>query len=280
MQITKLDIKKYKRFFSFGCSFTHYLWPTWADIIGQEIPYYENWGMGGAGNQFIFNSIIECNLRHQFTEDDLVIVMWTSCSREDRYVNDQWLVAATENREQVYGKEWMKKFANQGKGLMIRDFATIDATQRLLNSFKCSWANLNSLPLIRFDLDQAEKDVKRGLITVNEIEHRWSNQQKVLCQGGDLRDEYLADQDVVDLYKDIFAKISEPLFERILTSIRRPNFGDRHPTPREALSYIDDMLPNNLNAGEFVEYWDNVVANITAKDKLPTEFVRSVVKRF
>lgn len=280
MQIHNLNPKKYKRFFAFGCSFTNYLWPTWADIIAHNIPHYENWGMGGAGNQFIFNSIIECNRRHQFTEDDLIIVMWTSCSREDRYVDDHWLVAATENREQVYGKDWMKKFANQGKGLMIRDFATIDATQRLLDSFKCSWANLNSLPLIRFDLDQAEKDVKRGLITVSEIEYRWNKQQMILCQGGDFRDAYLADQDVVELYKNIFVKISEPLFERILTSMQRPNFGDRHPTPSESLSYINDVLPNNLNANEFVEYWNNIVTNISSKDKLSTEFARPVVKRF
>ena len=110
MQIQNLITQKYKRFFAFGCSFTHYPWPTWADIIGQNIPHYENWGMGGAGNQFIFNSIIECNRRNKFNEDDLVIVMWTSCSREDRYVDNGWLVAATENRETLYGKEWVKKF--------------------------------------------------------------------------------------------------------------------------------------------------------------------------
>ena len=43
MQIQYLDKKKYKRFFAFGCSYTEYFWPTWPDIIGQEIPYYENW---------------------------------------------------------------------------------------------------------------------------------------------------------------------------------------------------------------------------------------------
>jgi hypothetical protein len=51
MEIKVLDVHKYKRFFAFGRSFTDYLWPTWADIIGREIPYYENWGHGAAGNQ-------------------------------------------------------------------------------------------------------------------------------------------------------------------------------------------------------------------------------------
>lgn len=32
------------RLFTFGCSFTKFFWPTWADILGQEFDYYENWG--------------------------------------------------------------------------------------------------------------------------------------------------------------------------------------------------------------------------------------------
>ena len=31
------DWTKYKRFFTFGCSFTCYMWPTWADIISKEM---------------------------------------------------------------------------------------------------------------------------------------------------------------------------------------------------------------------------------------------------
>ena len=58
MRIQSLDPKKYKRFFAFGCSFTNYYWPTWADIIGQDSNFYENWAQPGAGNHFIFNSIM------------------------------------------------------------------------------------------------------------------------------------------------------------------------------------------------------------------------------
>ena len=47
-----------KRLFTFGCSVTEFIWPTWADILGREFDYYENWGRVGAGNLYIFNSII------------------------------------------------------------------------------------------------------------------------------------------------------------------------------------------------------------------------------
>ena len=46
----------YSRFFAFGCSFTSYYWPTWADIIGQEFSdRYYNLAMCGAGNEFMFH---------------------------------------------------------------------------------------------------------------------------------------------------------------------------------------------------------------------------------
>lgn len=280
MHLTNLDTSKYKRFFAFGCSFTNYRWPTWADIIGQNIPHYENWGMGGAGNQFIFNSIIECNRRNNFNKDDLVIVMWTSCSREDRYVDNSWLVAATENREKLYGKDWAKRFANQGKGLMIRDFATIDATQQLLDTFKCDWVNLNGLPLIRFDIDRAENDIKCGRATLEDLEQRWATQQVMLSQNKDHWDEYLSDKEVIELYKNMLSNIKEPLLNRILKNNQRPNFGDKHPTPGESFDYINDVLPNNLQVTEFVKYWGLQVDNIKTKDRMPVEFVRNTVQRF
>jgi hypothetical protein len=258
MQISYLDTSKYNRFFAFGCSFTNYIWPMWADIIGREIPCYENWGKGGAGNQFIFNSVIECNLRNHFTDGDLIMIMWTSCSREDRYVNDSWLVAATEGRESIYGKEWMRKFGNQGKGLMIRDFATIDGMHKVMNSLESDWVSMNSLPLIRFDIDRAEKEVREGKITVEELEQRWSTQQKLLSYGSKHRDEYLSDCEVIDLYQDIFLDIKEPLYDRISRE-KRPNSGDLHPSPSESLSYLNDVIPNNLNSSKFVSEWDSIV---------------------
>ena len=92
-------MKNYKRFYAFGDSYTKYYWPTYADIIGHNMQgLYQNWGLKGAGNHYIFNSIVECNQRDKFTSDDLVIVMWTGVTREDRYVDNHWSTAATEYR--------------------------------------------------------------------------------------------------------------------------------------------------------------------------------------
>ena len=75
------------RLFTFGCSITKYLYPTWADIIGASWDYYENWGKPSFGNEFIFNSIIECNVRNKFTSNDTILIMWSGIVRIDYYLN-------------------------------------------------------------------------------------------------------------------------------------------------------------------------------------------------
>jgi hypothetical protein len=49
------DYTKYKRVFAFGCSFTGYKYPTWANIMGKHISQAEfyNFGRSGGGNVFI-----------------------------------------------------------------------------------------------------------------------------------------------------------------------------------------------------------------------------------
>ena len=78
-----------KRFFAFGCSFTQYSWITWADIISLKLSNegYEcyNFGNSGTGNQAIHSSLVTANSIYNFTDDDIIMVMWSSWNREDRY---------------------------------------------------------------------------------------------------------------------------------------------------------------------------------------------------
>lgn len=193
MIVESIDVTKYKRFFAFGDSFTNYYWHTWADIIGSEIPVYQNWGLKGSGNHYIFNSIIECNQRHKFTEGDLVIVMWTGCTREDRYVNGQWLTAATAYREVMYGKEWVEKFGSDIRGLLIRDFAYIKAGQTILQCSNADYAQLCSIPLYHVDdVSTLYKDV------LNDIK---PSLHKILMDKGKI-DSHPTPEEALEYLKD------------------------------------------------------------------------------
>jgi len=48
------------RLFTFGCSYTAYTWPTWADFVGTKFDFYQNWGRLGSGNTIIASKLYEC----------------------------------------------------------------------------------------------------------------------------------------------------------------------------------------------------------------------------
>jgi hypothetical protein len=136
------------RLFTFGCSFTRYHWPTWADILGKNFNTYQNWGQSGGGNQYISHSVVECDLKNNLTKDDTVIIMWTNVAREDRYLNGAWLNYGNIYNSQsknTYVKD-LVKYADI-RGYYIRDLALMHLTQRLLENTGCRYIFLSMVDI-------------------------------------------------------------------------------------------------------------------------------------
>jgi hypothetical protein len=142
-----IDFSKYKRFFAFGCSFTGYNWPTWADILSKEMPQAEFYNMGysGAGNLMISARITEASIKFKFCETDLLMPMWTTFCREDRYFHNAWSCPGNIFTQQTYSEDFVKKFADP-KGYLIRDLALITLTTGYLKSLPCDIIPLASVP--------------------------------------------------------------------------------------------------------------------------------------
>jgi hypothetical protein len=286
MKIKNLDISKYKRFFAFGCSFTNYIWPTWADIIGQDIEFYENWGKVGAGNHFIFNSIMECDAKYHFNEDDLVIVMWSGIEREDRYLNNEWVVAVSEEEKiRLYGKSWVNRVEEDYRGFLIRDMAYIKAVQILLQSRNCDWSNMSMYSICKINEAQILSD---GFTYKNDLDkfvQRYLKLNRDLCDGNIIDELYACDKDVLLLYKDIYSNIEYSVLDVVRNGYflidGQANFGDGHPTPIEHFRYINSILPNNLskNSVVFVNKWETIVQSIKQKDVMPIQFFRNKIHR-
>ena len=267
MRITNLDTKKYKRFFAFGCSFTNYIWPSWADIVGQDIQHYENWGVMGAGNQFIFNSVIEANQRYKFTDTDLIMIMWSIVGREDRYLENQWSVAIQWKEEKIYEK-WLEKYGSDTRGLLIRDLAIIRSTQIILENLSCDWANMLLKPLASAN----DKLLSIGLKEMNK-NHLWKYSPTLTNICKDLHKGIihpdLMNTDVLTLYKDVFINMCLPISTVVLehskTPLIRKNNNDLHPTPIEALEYLDKLFENNLsnNARMYANQWNKIDKPVT-----------------
>jgi len=135
-----IDFKKYNRLFVFGCSFTQYAWPTWADLLAKEMEHaeYYNFGRSGAGNLFISNRITQANGKFNFCDTDLVIVMWSGAFREDRYIDDRWVTAGNiYTQTHAYDKNFVKNYTDP-EGFVIRDMSLIELTRSYLSNLPCT----------------------------------------------------------------------------------------------------------------------------------------------
>jgi hypothetical protein len=128
-----------KRLFTFGCSFTRYKWPTWADALAPLYDSHQNWAQGGAGNSFILSSLAEAHARNTITEHDTVIVMWTSRDRNDVYKDGAW---------QTPGSAVVDT-----RGSLVRDCANIVAAEQMLKGIGCEYYFLSMIYVGIFDKD-------------------------------------------------------------------------------------------------------------------------------
>lgn len=147
------DFSKFKRLFTFGCSHTSYYWPTWADILSKEIPdvKYYNFGKIGLGNLYISSQVAEVNKRFKFTDSDLVIIMWSSFTREDRYFKGNWRGHGNIFNQGLYSESWVKQFADPD-GYIIRDYSLIELTKGYLETLPCK-----SIMLTAYTLGNSER---------------------------------------------------------------------------------------------------------------------------
>jgi hypothetical protein len=202
------------RLFTFGCSFTNYHWSTWADCLAPEFDSFENWGQSGAGNHYIFNSIMEADQRHYFGAGDTVVVCWTNVMREDRYT-DCWQTLGNITTCPIYDLGYVRDAITE-RGCLIRDIAMIKATVSLLHN-------------------------RTGVRT----------RHLAMCDIMNPRqfDHLPGDQDIFDLYSTVLNNIM-PSYQQVLYPTGWKQSDDPHPTPAEHLAYLDAVLPGWVTKDE------------------------------
>lgn len=130
---------KYKRVFAFGCSFTNYIYPTWADIVMHQTPTAElyNFGVSGMGNLAIASRVAEANTRFKFNEHDLILIMYTTMFREDRWIENHWRSHGNVFNQPFYDKNFVKNYVDP-IGCLIRDMAMIELSTSYIKNLPCS----------------------------------------------------------------------------------------------------------------------------------------------
>ena len=208
------------RLFTFGCSFTKFKWPTWADIISKDFDEFQNWGQSGAGNCFVLWSLMESIQRNKINSSDTVAIMWTSVGREDRWVNGSWTTPGSIYREtpyNPYSTDFIQKFADPD-GYLIRDMANISAAKKVLDSIGCRYYMTSMVPF------QIASEVHQSLL--QKIKSKLT-----LITGQDddsIRDEQPIDSKrVMSVYKDVLESVRPSVFEVIFENdwFSRNGFG-------------------------------------------------------
>jgi len=212
----------YKRFFAFGCSFTQYRWPTWADIIAKDNPdlEYYNIGKSGAGNTFILNQISHYSKKMQFDQNDLVMVLWSSFYREDRYTYERsWKTPGNIYTQNEYSEEFVNTLCCP-RGMTIRDLTLIDTASH--------WFELSDFT------------VCQGLAVPYDMQNSYSGQPS------ELEEEFKLSE-VYDLYRELPDKMHTSLIdcfpngwtmEYKAKNEHGESFNDYHPTVMGYLEYL------------------------------------------
>jgi hypothetical protein len=126
---------------TFGCSFTDYGWPTWADIMAYDLGCeYENWARSGLGNQGISKRVMSKVLTG-LDKDDIVIIQWSFNAREDRFIRNQWVTGGSVfNDHGIYGKDFVQKYWDRDNDLINSVHARLSAEAILRENLKFQFA--------------------------------------------------------------------------------------------------------------------------------------------
>lgn len=119
------------RIFTFGCSYTRWYWPTWADIMQRSNPEIEivNLGKPAIGNVRIAYRVQEMHLNGTIQPDDIILINWTSWHREDRFVNGNWANQGNIFNARDFGQRFVRKYWSPTHDVIKNSSAIISTNQ-------------------------------------------------------------------------------------------------------------------------------------------------------
>lgn len=146
------------RIIAFGCSYTSYVWPTYASILKAD-----NQGWPGTGNDRIFYNLLQAYKSKKLQEYDIVIVQWSGHNRFDYLTNHGWtepdgaIMLSAKNRH-IWRN--LKSYYNENYEL-----------EKTINYVIAADAILNQLPVKKFFMSM--NHLKTKLIDYNNLLARY-----------------------------------------------------------------------------------------------------------
>ena len=296
------------RLFTFGCSFTQYLWPTWADILGSRFDHHQNWAECGAGNQFIVNSLVECHHKNQISDSDTVGIMWTNVSRLDTYKNRRWHTPGNIYTQPYYSKD-IVDFLFDTRGYYIRDLASIYLAHQLLEKIGCRYYMFSMVDMrnhLQYEPNDAWHHISDVLSyyqhtldnirpSVHQVvfDYDWYSRPFMMeTQMSKLKEHYekLAGPDWPEFEKAFDNDTLKTLDKKTVKEMFNLNKWDwrkmfhvsrrvdPHPTPLEHLEYLSKVLPEEPISYETYEIVREIDGLIHTQETIDSPLMRKFMK--
>jgi hypothetical protein len=250
-----------KRVFAFGCSYTAYSYPTWADLLHLDFDHVENWGLPGIGNRAIAERIAECHAKNKFTKDDIVIVQWSSHLRNDWYSTSSntdrfagWRTYGSifnYHNAKLYDKEWIDTFFFE-PAYVMHTLNSIVATQSLLKFTGCVWY-MTSIGDVRELGNDLRQNDNYGELTNDAVSAGKQGKKAAWRLAKELE---VYDDTIWSDHKDHWLMP----FELFCQTCPEHTFGymdvddevflDLHPTPRQHILWIKQELKDKIGISD------------------------------
>lgn len=235
----------YTNLITTGCSYTSYLWKTWADYLSSSFDTYHNFGLSGSGPRYSWvqiNNYLSTHAKHSTLENTVIAVQWSSLMRNDIYKKEPyaghyWTGGGQINNNVNYDSDYLEKY-----------FDLVDKALDLQHY-------IESLIL-------ASEKYKFRLVMMYMLEP-W-----IYSFGGEPTGglgKYSIDEKIKDFYKTDHPKILEDLYntkhwirpsiELFTADVPDPNKdpNDGHPSPLQHFHYAN-KIREHLNIEPVYDY--------------------------
>lgn len=258
--------KNYNRIFSFGCSFTRYYYPTWANIIASQFPktdHFINFGVSGSGNSLLFTRLAQVHSKFKIQKDDLVLIMYPSYTREDRFLSEGiWHTPGNIFNTRDISSEALNFYKSYGCYLhyMIRDMSYIFMIESFLEKLEC-----DKFTLLSASLTDVENTVANQSASVLIEEKNKQNYENLLNTYNPLLSKFPSAYHEF-LYKN-YISIQKP------SGVRLGNEHDSHPTPLQAVEYLQHIgLQLNQSALEYADIHNKIIFSCQNLEQVKTVY--------
>lgn len=167
--------KNYNRVFAFGCSLTRYMYPTYADILGKHYQNseYINLARPGSGSVVLMSRLTQAHRYFNFNKDDLILIMYPSFTREDRFIKYHWHCWGNIFTSMNFDFSFLKKFGDVTH-YMLRDLAAIDLIRTFLKTIDSNIVELMSVDHLGLDPMELQFD-ENQIKNHNMLQERYHN---------------------------------------------------------------------------------------------------------